>query len=312
MEEIMQSKKRSVMAEYFLWLLKTVTLLVLVLVLVPVLIGTIMVMAQGGKDFGSSEERKVAVVELTGPIMSSKDVVAELYKHAYKEDIAGIVLRIDSPGGAVGPSQEIYNAVKELKKRKPIIASMASVAASGGLYSALSATKVLANPGTVTGSIGVIMQFPNLAEVADKVGFKMVTIKSGKLKDVGNPFRSMNSEEEDYLNKTILAAQDQFVAAVVEGRGLEEEKVRSFADGRILTGLMAKDLGIVDQLGGLHDAARLIFEELESPLGEDELPKLVYPSNRLGQFKELLSMVGLGSLLQLGSDSWGPRFLYQM
>lgn len=308
----MHGKKRSVMAEYLLWLLKTVTLLVLVLVLVPVMIGTIMVMVQGGKDFSSSEERKVAVVELTGPIMSSKDVVADLYKHAFKDDISGIILRIDSPGGAVGPSQEIYNAVKELKKRKPIIASMASVAASGGLYSALSATKVLANPGTVTGSIGVIMQFPNLAQAADKVGFKMVTIKSGKLKDVGNPFRSMNPEEEAYLNETISAAQDQFVAAVVEGRGIDEDKVRTFADGRILTGLMAKELGIVDQLGGLHDAARLVFEELESPLGEDELPRLVYPTNRLGQFKELLAMAGLGSFLQFASESWGPRFLYQM
>jgi protease-4 len=278
-----------------MWLLKTLTMFGIIFLGIGFVVFFILNTVESPEGLsGAKNDRTVAVLELVGPIMDTKEVVAELHKYAFDADIAGLVLRIDSPGGAVGPSQEVYEAVKKLKARKPIIVSMGSVAASGGLYAAMGATKVYANAGTLTGSIGVIMQFPNFEKIANTVGLQMVTIKSGKLKDVGNPFRPMTSDESEFLQSTINSAQEQFVAAVAEGRGLDSAKVREFADGRVLTGLRAKELGLVDEIGGLHDASRAIFTLLERPLKDDEMPKLIYPADKFGQFKELLSYVGLG------------------
>jgi len=289
--------RRGFMREYFLWLFKTATLIVLLLVGVPLFLAAVVTGIQASEaTTGAKDGKVVAVVELVGAIMDSKDVVAQLYKSAHDDKVAGIVLRVDSPGGAVGPSQEVYEAVKKLKLFKPIIVSMGGVAASGGLYASMGATKVYANSGTITGSIGVIMQFPNFEKIADTVGFKMVTVKSGKLKDVGNPFRPISEAESVYLQETIDAAQEQFVAAVADGRGIDATKVREFADGRIFTGLKAKELGIVDEIGGLYDAARMIFEINKSPLAEDEVPKLVYPGDKFGRFKDLIAWTGITSL----------------
>ncbi len=286
---------RGFMREYFMWLLKTVTMLGIVFMGAVLIIFAIVSAVESPDALsGTKDAHTVAVLELVGPIMDTKEVVAELHKYAFDKDVAGLVLRIDSPGGAVGPSQEVYEAVKKLREQKPIVVSMGSVAASGGLYAAMGATKVFANAGTLTGSIGVIMQFPNFEKIANTVGLQMVTIKSGKLKDVGNPFRQMTEEESEFLQATINSAQEQFVAAVAEGRGLDPAKVREFADGRVLTGLRAKELGLVDEIGGLHDASRAIFTILEKPLKDDEMPKLIYPADKFGQFKELLSYVGLG------------------
>jgi len=288
---------RGFIREYFMWLLKTVTLFGL-FILASVLTVAIVAGAVQSPDSlsGVKKGHTVAVLELVGPIMDTKEVVAELHKYAFDKDISGLVLRIDSPGGAIGPSQEVYEAVKKLKAQKPIVVSMGSVAASGGLYAAMAATKVFANAGTVTGSIGVIMQFPNFEKIADTVGLQMVTIKSGKLKDVGNPFRSMSEDEAGFLQDTINSAQEQFIAAVAEGRGIDPAKVREFADGRILTGLHAKELGLVDEIGGLHEASRAIFTILEKPLKDDEMPKLIYPADKFGHFKDLISYMGLGGV----------------
>jgi protease IV len=289
--------RRGFMREYFLWLFKTATLLALILIGVPLFFATVVAAIQANEATGGSKAGKiVAVVELAGAIMDSKDLVAQLYKSAQDDAIAGIVLRVDSPGGAVGPSQEIYEAVKKLKSLKPIVVSMGSVAASGGLYASMAASRVFANSGTVTGSVGVIMQFPNLEKIADIVGFKMVTVKSGALKDVGNPFRGISEGETAYLQETINAAQEQFITAIAEGRGLDPVKVREFADGRIFTGLKAKELGIVDEIGGLYDAAKSIFVLSKKPLSDGEIPKLVYPGDKLGQFKDLLALVGISSI----------------
>ncbi len=287
--------KQGFMREYFMWLLKTATRLGLYILVSVVLIGIVVTAIQSPDALsGGKNGHTVAVLELVGPIMDTKEVVAELHKYAFDEDVAGMVLRIDSPGGAVGPSQEVYEAVKKLKAKKPIVVSMGGIAASGGLYAAMGATKVFANAGTLTGSIGVIMQLPNFEKIATAVGLQMVTIKSGKLKDVGNPFRPMTQDETKYLQATIDSTQEQFIAAVSEGRGLDPAKVREFADGRVLTGLHAKELGLVDEIGGLHDASRAVFTILEKPLKDTEMPKLIYPGDRFGDFKGLLSYVGIG------------------
>ena len=234
---------------------------------------------------------KIAVVEIQEVILDSRKVLEQLYKQAHDDSVKGIVLRIDSPGGAVGPSQEIYSAVKKLKEKKPIIASMGSVAASGGLYASLAASKVLCQPGTLTGSIGVLLQMPNFTKIADQYGFQMHTFKSGKFKDTGNSFRELNSEDKALLQETIDESYDAFISAVSKGRNIPLEQVREFADGRVILGSSALELGLVDGYGDIYDAARLVFEELGEPLEEDEMPKLIYPLDKDKIWKKFFEAV---------------------
>lgn len=284
-----QVRERGVLKEYILWLAKIVTLVILFFFFIPVLIGAAFVASEtaleesplGGKNL-------VAVVELKGEIESSKQILSHLYKFAADDKIKGIVLRVDSPGGAVAPSQDIYRAVKHLKARKPIVASMGSLAASGGLYASLGASKVYAEPGTLTGSIGVVMQVPNVTKIADRFGLDMITIKSGKLKDVGNSFRAMTDEERRFLEEHLAKVHGQFVDAVIEGRALDPAKVREFADGRVIIGADAKSLGLVDDFGSLHDAARAVFDLLGEPLPEGEEAKLIYWRDPFQEFRQMI------------------------
>lgn len=280
------------MKEYFIWLLKLLTLVVIFCVVVPLLLIAISSATEEVVAGGvSSDKNLVAVVELKDIISSSKDVLEELYKQSKNDKVKGIVLRIDSPGGAVGPSQDIYAAVRRLKQQKPIVVSMGTVAASGGLYAALGGSKIYCQPGTITGSIGVILQIPNLRKISEYIGFNMVTIKSGELKDVGNTFRDMTDKERDFLQGTVQAAHEEFIKAVAEGRSIPIEKVRSFADGRIILGAQARELKLVDDYGDIYDAARAVFDILGTPLKADELPKLHYPSEKFGQLKKILEGV---------------------
>lgn len=271
------------MSEYKLWLAKILTLafVVLFFLMVPVLIG-------GVSQVALLDGPPVAVVQLEGEIHDATDVLKALYKQAADKDTKAIVLRIDSPGGAVAPSEEIYNAVKRLKAEKPIVVSMGSVAASGGLYSAVSASKVFCQPGTQTGSIGVIMQIPNFTSIADKVGFSMVTVKSGAMKDAGNPFRSMTDQERAYLEETAHRVHTQFIRAVAEGRNINEAKVRSFADGRVILGVEAKELGLVDDFGDIYDAARAALALANVPVKDGQLPRLVYANKKPTILEKLL------------------------
>jgi protease-4 len=266
------------MSEYKVWLAKIVTLLLIALIVVPMIAGAI---AAVGKVGGP----KVSVVELQGPIEDVTDVLKALYQESRNKDSKAIVLRVDSPGGAVAPSEEVYNAVRKLKALKPIVVSMGSVAASGGLYSSLAATKIFCQPGTQTGSIGVVMQIPNFTSAADKVGISMVTVKSGALKDVGNQFRQMTDEERKYLEETASKVHALFIKAVASGRGIPEEKVRQFADGRVIIGHEAKELGLVDGFGDVYDAAREGLTLAGVTLKDDELPTLNY-ANRKKNFLE--------------------------
>lgn len=277
------------MREYFIWLLKLITLFVLFAVAIPVLIGVaVSISSQGGPEMIVSEGNTVAVVELTGVIDSSKEILEELHKHIKNDKVKGIVLRIDSPGGAVAPSQDIFSSVRKLKDVKPIVASMGSVAASGGLYAALGASKVYAQPGTLTGSIGVILELPNLTKVAENFGVEMITIKSGKLKDVGNMFRAMTDEERAFLEATASSAHQDFIQAVVEGRALPKDDVLNFADGRVILGSEAKRLKLIDEFGDVYDAARAVFDLLGTPLKAGEVPKLKYKRDKYERIFELL------------------------
>lgn len=197
---------------------------------------------------------KVGIVEITGVISDANDTLQQLKSFREDESIKAIILRIESPGGAVGPSQEIFREITKTVKTKKVVASMGTVAASGGYYVAAAADGIIANPGTITGSIGVIMGFANYQELLQKIGLVPVVVKSGEYKDMGSPVRKMTESEKKILQNLVDQIQDQFVTAVSEGRKMERAKVEELADGRIFSGEEAKSLGLVDRLGNLEDA----------------------------------------------------------
>jgi len=200
---------------------------------------------------------KVGIVKITGPIISSESINIQLEKFKNRKDISAIVLRIDSPGGLVAPTQEIYEKVKSIRGVKPIVSSMGSVAASGGYYIALGSDTLIANPGTIVGSIGVIMNYPIATELLDKVGIKFETVKSGGLKDVGSYSREVTDADRRHLNEMVTNIHSQFVKAVEDNRSINRSELIKLADGRVFTGLQSKDLGLVDVLGTFEDAVIL-------------------------------------------------------
>lgn len=209
-----------------------------------------------GEDSFTGGER-VAVLEVDGIILDSQPYLESLSKIKKDDRIKAVVLRIDSPGGAVGPSQEIYSEIKKIREKKPIIASMGSVGASGGYYIACAAEKIIANPGTITGSIGVVAEFTNYEQLLKWAKVDVQVIKSGEFKDVGSPFREMTDAERKYIQNLIDNVHSQFEHAVSEGRGIDLKDVDKIADGRVFTGEQAKSLKLVDELGSISDAIRL-------------------------------------------------------
>jgi len=197
---------------------------------------------------------KVAVVRIEGPIMDSKNTVDEIKSYVKDAAIKALVLRIDSPGGAVAPSQEIYDEVKKAIQKKKVVVSMGSVAASGGYYIAAPANRIIANPGTLTGSIGVIMEIPNIEGLMNKIGVKTQVIKSGRHKDIASVFRAMDREEKAILQGVLDDVHEQFIKAIADGRKIPFEEVKKIADGRIFTGKQALEARLVDELGTLEDA----------------------------------------------------------
>ncbi len=207
-----------------------------------------------------SFNEKIGVIPIDGTISSSQTITSQLVKFKKDEDIKAIILRINSPGGAVGPTQEIYREVRKTLPVKKVIASMSTVAASGGYYVAAAANKIIAAPGTITGSIGVIMQFIQLEGLLDKIGVRFEVLKSGEFKDIGSPDRKMTERDRKMLNELIQDIQEQFVNGVAKGRNMPVEKVRKIADGRVFSGARAKELGLVDALGNFQDAVELAKE----------------------------------------------------
>jgi len=227
---------------------------------------------------------KVAVIPVKGMISDSEPVIEQLKRFGKDDSVKAIVLRIESPGGGVGPSQEIYEEVKKVAAKKPVLTSMGALTASGGYYIACATQKVFANPGTMTGSIGVLMPFMNVRELAEKIGLRGMTVKSGEFKDIGSPLRDMKPEERALLQGVVDNVHLQFVNAVAEGRNLPREDVLRIADGRIFTGEQAKALGLVDVLGNLEDAVAEAGKMGKIP-GE---PKVVTPPKKKISILELL------------------------
>ena len=229
-------------------------------------------------DLDLSTEDRIALIRVEGVILDSQTTIGELKRFSENPSIKAIVIRIDSPGGGVVPSQEIYNAVKRVRSKhnKAVIASMGSVAASGGYYIAAATDRIVANPGTLTGSIGVIMETANVEGLLQKIGVEGVVIKSGKYKDVGSPLRKMSADERGLLQGVMDDVHKQFIEAVSEGRSLELRAAQALADGRIFTGRQAKEAKLVDELGDLEDAIQLAAEVV----GIEGEPKVIEPRRR--------------------------------
>jgi protease-4 len=230
------------------------------------------------------------VVEVKGAIgagaggVDAERTMKQLRRFGEDTSIKAVLVRIDSPGGAVAPSQEIHEEVRKVARKKPVICSLGNVAASGGFYVAVGCSRIVAQPGTLTGSIGVISQFVNAKGLIARFDLKFETIKSGKLKDMGSPFRDMAPEERAYWQETTNRIFEQFLAAVVEGRKLPEQEVRAVADGRVITGEDALELGLVDELGNFYTAVDLAMKDA----GQTGEPSLVYPPEDGARFFEQL------------------------
>ena len=219
-----------------------------------------MMVGRGGLTLTSAGDR-VALVEIVGPINSSEAIVRQLKKYKESDSVPAIVLRINSPGGGVAATQEIYQEVLRVREAgKTVVASMASVAASGGYYVACAADTIMANPGTLSGSIGVILEFPNTEELFQKIGIRFEVVKSGEFKDIGSPVREMTDREQELLQELIDDTYDQFVEVVTEERDLEREEVLRYADGRVFTGRQGVEYGLIDVLGDYEDAIALAAE----------------------------------------------------
>lgn len=203
------------------------------------------------------KSNKVGVVEVSGVITDARSTLNNLKKFRDSAAIKAIVLRVNSPGGAVGPSQEILAEVNRTKQQKKVVASLGTVAASGGYYIASGADVILANPGTLTGSLGVIMNFTNIEQLTQKLGIELFQLKAGRFKDAGSPTRPMTPVEREYFQKLLDNVHEQFILDVARGRRMLLHKVRVVADGRVFTGEMAKQLGLVDQIGNLTEAIDL-------------------------------------------------------
>lgn len=250
-------------------------------------------------DMDLSGEDRIALIRVEGVILDAQQTVGDLKKFGDSPSVKAIVLRIDSPGGGVVPSQEIHDAVMRVrnKQNKAVVASMGTVAASGGYYIAAASDRIIANPGTLTGSIGVIMELANLEGLLKKIGVENVVVKSGRHKDIGSPFRKMSDEDRRILQSVMDDVHTQFIEAVAEGRSLDVSDVQPLADGRIFTGRQAKDIKLVDELGDLEDAIKLAAD-LAGIEGE---PKVVEPRKRFS-LRELIENRLFGTL---------PRFDFQ-
>lgn len=250
--------------------------------------------------------RRVGLVEILGDINDSEGIVEQLDRMRRDSSVRAVVVRLDSPGGGVAASQEIHEAVQKVREEgKPVIASMGGVAASGAYYVACAADSIVSNPGTLTGSIGVIMSFPNTDELFRKVGLKLEVVKTGKFKDIGSLARPMTAEERELLQEVLANVYEQFVDAISEGRNLDREDILPYADGRIFSGDQARDYGFVDRLGDLNDAIQLAA----GMAGIEGRPTVVKKERRritiLDLFQQKLNLVP-------GLSESGPRLEYRL
>jgi protease-4 len=241
-------------------------------------------------------------------ITQSSGIIEELQFYLEDDGIKAIILRIDSPGGGVGPAQEIHREILKIKSKKKVVTSMGSVTASGGYYIACASDRIVANPGTITGSIGVLMQFTNFEELLKKIGVKGVVVKSGEHKDVGSPFREMTPEEKRIMQEVLDNVHQQFIQAVAEGRKLDRSKVVQIADGRILTGEQAKNLGLVDEMGNLQDTIDIAAKMV----GIEGKPNVIYPKRKLSIWELLMRDMASAMIDVLNEKGYELNFPLQI
>ena len=289
----------------------------------PILIGIFLVGALAGVFFLLSlflasilglngkiaKSDKIAIINIESIITQSRNTVRQIKKYADDKSIKAIVLRIDSPGGGVAPSQEIYSEILKVRKNsnKIVVTSMGNLAASGGYYIACASDKIVANPGTLTGSIGVIMTFSNIEELMKKIGLKTEIIKSGEFKDIGSPMREFTEKEKKLLQGVIDDVYDQFVNAVSVGRSIAVQKVKELSDGRIFTGRQAFEIGLVDKLGSLEEAIKLAAELV----GIEGKPKIVSEKKERNLLFKLLENKVLSYLPKQLHIIPGLQYLWQ-
>lgn len=276
------------------------SLMVLCTIGAAMVIGISVLVFLGKSDSTFEFGEGIGIIEVEGVIADPKPTLTHLRDFRKNDRIKAIILRIDSPGGGVGPSQEIYEEVKRTKRIKHVVASMGAIATSGGYYVAAAADHIMANPGTVTGSISVIMEFANLEALFEKIGIAAYVLKSGEYKDVGSPFRAMTDREKELLKHFLESVHNQFVTAVAQGRNMEKETVDAIADGRILSGEQAHKLGLLDSLGNLEDAIRLAGE-LGGIKGE---PSVIYAKKK--KFTLLEYLVDSSALTRVVDRIFSP------
>jgi protease-4 len=252
----------------------------------------------GGLGFGS----RVALLEIDGVIADDQAMLRQIREYRRDPSIKAFVVAINSPGGVVGPSQSIYQELRRLRDEddRPVIASIGGMGASGGYYVALAADSIFALPGSITGSIGVIMEFPNASELMDKVGVDVEVVKSAEHKDAGSPFREITPEDREVLTALVLDVYDQFVDAVASERSLSVADVRIVADGRILSGRQALEAGLVDRLGNLQDA--LAAAGAMTGLGPD--PRVVRQAEERFTVLDLIMGRGAAKAVQRWVAPW--------
>ena len=266
------------------------TAIITAAILISLAVLFVISMKIAGTIFGTGDARLtskvgVGLIEVKGMILDSKETIRQLRYFLKQDSVKAVVLRVDSPGGIVAPSQEIYAEVKKFAAKKKIIVSMGSLAASGGYYISAPSTLIYANPGTITASIGVILKLSNIESLMDKIGIKSHTLKTGKYKDSGSPLRQFSAEDRAMLQSVIDNTHQQFVRAVAEGRRLPIEEVRKIADGRILSGEQAMAYKLVDRLGTLQDA----IEEAGRLAGISGDPELLLPPKKKIDYMDLLA-----------------------
>ncbi|MBV8519751.1 MAG: signal peptide peptidase SppA [Acidobacteria bacterium] len=266
-----------------------------------------------GSDSGemSIGNDKIAIIPIEGEIVDARDTLDALHKYAKTSSVRGMVVRINSPGGAIAPSQEIYSAIRRvhLDTGKPIVASLDSVAASGGFYIASACDEIVANPGSITGSIGVIMQWFDMKDLVQWAKLKPETITSGPLKDAGSPYREMTDAERQYFQHIVTDLREQFVRDVANGRRqkMKYADVDRIADGRVFTGEEALRLKLVDRLGTIDDAVETAGK-LAGIHGE---PAKIWPRRRQASLVDLLSGGDAESMIERVVSRRLPKFLYR-
>lgn len=295
---------------------RTSPALLFILFLIVLFVGAtlaISLVTQGEKESSGSlagileYHNKLGVITIDGSITSADETLKQMRKFSKKSSIKAIVLRVNSPGGTVAPAQEMYREIGRIKRKKPIVVSMETIATSAAYYISSNADRIVCSDGTITGSIGVIMMLPNIQHVIEKIGVNVAVIKAGKYKDIGSQLRPMTDEERRMLEGFAAQIHEQFISDVAAGRKgkISIDELREIADGRFFTGQKAKEMGLVDTIGNFYDAVKIAAE---LGLIKNE-PELVYPKKKwdgyLDMFVEstvsaLYKTIQKGEMLQPG------------